>query len=769
MKTSFYLLCTILLISLALSSGFCQKPYIGAYLTPSKEPIGLKVNVQPGTPAEKAGLMDGDVIVSFDGRTFNGVDKTWRQQIVDYINKNKQIGSPITLEIDRIEKIKTLKIDGLKSDSEFPMLDLPELVQKTQPDSTLNLNINIRHRRFNQKLILGKRDETTMANLAPLLGGSLRQTRMMKKLNRKMKELIFQESIEEDCLDLDKRLNLVASKKEALRPVRALLHDVTLGHEMTRQLGNIALRRDCDGVVHFLAELTKAQHAELSHHRLSAYRPKSYKDVPSLVVAIKTSLTESYRRLQKAFRKLKASERKFLQENLHLLTSSFAQRNYVHNEKNKRDRKLILRTIKLAKKLQLPELIDSFRPLLWLSKEHHLQKINKVCRNATLPLEEETKFGPIIICGKGRNWHKKEAALIIDLGGNDFYSLPPLAEPLTKPFQITLDLAGDDYYQSTTEYTQGSGFLGHGLLVDQKGNDRYIAKQWAQGSALCGCGLLLDYEGDDSYRGMTFCQGAAIFGFGLLKDNRGNDVYEGHLKCQAFGGALAAGLLVDGKGNDRYYALGMTPTGYGTPGIYDAWSQGCADGFRLLAPGGLAAIIDGSGNDRYEAGNFSQGGGYYFGAGLILDRGQGNDSYQGSRYNQGFCAHQAVGLFFDEGGNDSYKTHQGVAQALAWDESATLFIDFAGNDKYEGGAFFSHGASAHNSKCLFWDCAGKDTYAYKPGQGVAGSNNYHGGTSLSLFIDEGGDTDIYPDGLKNNSSTKAGKHGFFVDLSGRLR
>ena len=98
-----------------------------------------------------------------------------------------------------------------------------------------------------------------------------------------------------------------------------------------------------------------------------------------------------------------------------------------------------------------------------------------------------------------------------------------------------------------------------------------------------------------------------------------------------------------------------------------------------------------------------------------------------------------------------------------------MFIDYLGNDRYEGGGGFSQGASAHNAVCLMWDMNGDDVYDYPAGQARAGGNDYHGGTSLSLFIDAGGGNDSY--NSKDGANDKVSgwpAHGFFADLPGSL-
>ena len=104
-------------------------------------------------------------------------------------------------------------------------------------------------------------------------------------------------------------------------------------------------------------------------------------------------------------------------------------------------------------------------------------------------------------------------------------------------------------------------------------------------------------------------------------------------------------------------------------------------GLRGIASGGIAFMLDNKGKDRYEAGHFSQGGGYYFGWGILINKGDEDDLYIGSRYNQGFTAHQAAGYFYEQGGNDIYRSYS-VSLGMAWDQSVVVFIDEKGDDKF---------------------------------------------------------------------------------------
>src|SRR5262249_57114653 len=78
---------------------------------------------------------------------------------------------------------------------------------------------------------------------------------------------------------------------------------------------------------------------------------------------------------------------------------------------------------------------------------------------------------------------------------------------------------------------------------------------WSLGAGMFGMGILVDEGGDDTYVAGEMSEGAAYFGAGLLLDAAGNDSYvltrgdgQGH------GGPNGIGILADRSGNHHYYA-----------------------------------------------------------------------------------------------------------------------------------------------------------------------------------------------------------------------
>jgi len=423
------------------------------------------------------------------------------------------------------------------------------------------------------------------------------------------------------------------------------------------------------------------------------------------------------------------------------------------------DVRALLRQARLAARLVSPEFTASLVAAAAASGKN---------LDAGVILERKTPYGAILISGRARRRYQgKDYAAIYDLGGDDVYANNVASSVWGRiPTAVIVDYAGNDAYESHRPFSQGCGDLGVGILADLGGDDSYVGTRYAQGVGFMGIGMLFDEAGDDVYRGLQFNQAVAQWGVGLLVDRAGRDRYESHDTSQGVGLPGGCGMLYDGGSRgDEYYCKGKQPTGYGNPGVFEGWGQAMGVGYRPYASGGVGILFDEGGRDRMEAGNFCQGGGYFYAFGLLYNRGSDADVYIGSRYAQGFGCHQAAGAFIEAGGDDHYTTRRAVAQGLAWDEAVALFVDEGGNDRYEGGGF-SQGASAQNGWTLFIERGGKDTYLYA-GQARAGSNKYHGGTSLSFFLDLGGDEDDYP--KKPNNRILAGpEHFIFVDLPGSI-
>jgi hypothetical protein len=364
---------------------------------------------------------------------------------------------------------------------------------------------------------------------------------------------------------------------------------------------------------------------------------------------------------------------------------------------------------------------------------------------ATAGVRDESR---VVLLGGARTVVDGGAALVIDLGGDDTWKRAAVVEGAEAPrVVVVIDLAGNDQWYGE----RGPAFAACGvaLVVDAKGKDLYHGGRLAQGCAAFGCAALIDLEGDDSYVAKDYSQGYSFAGIGVLVDRSGNDSYSAYAYAQGGGNGNGLAALVDGGGDDRYVANGHWPDVYGDsgPGSFHGASQGYSFGFRdgRMLAGGLGLFADfGAGKDEYESGNFSQGGAYFFGFGLMFDGG-GDDLNRGYRYSQGFGVHQAVGVRWDAGGNDRYDTKCAANCGAGWDQGVGWLIDEAGDDQYDVGGL-ALGGTANSAVAVLIDGGGADRYGGGGGadsQGGSGDSSYHQFQAIGALLDFGGGKDSY--------------------------
>ena len=444
-----------------------------------------------------------------------------------------------------------------------------------------------------------------------------------------------------------------------------------------------------------------------------------------------------------------------------------------------------------AKKIRMANLLSGVLVLATLFSDEFLTMVRLMGSDApVIPLDQkkypglkgrflaicETPAGLMLMGDKGPNVYGMDASLIIDLGGDDLYTNnagAPVYEinkgavsDIRHPIGVVIDFEGDDRYIGSGFAAVASGFFGLGLILDMAGNDYYASGRLSLGASFFGMGCLMDMAGNDTYVCSEGGQGCAFFGAASLFDGNGDDLYQGAKFVQGFGGPMGLGQLHDLMGKDHYRAGWKHGSSYGTKGIYQACSQGVGWGFRKHAAGGIGILLDSGGDDFYEAGNFSQGIGYFLGLGMLRDN-SGDDVYRGSRYSQGAAAHEAAGALLDFSGNDVYSGKIAANQGAAWDLSVACLVDYSGDDCYKSGDL-SLGAGAQNGMGLFFDGQGNDRYESPGGSlGFSGDLSYGGGRNagnMGIFLDVGHGRDAFTEkDRKNDSFCVKGNMGIFLD------
>ncbi|MEW6754025.1 MAG: PDZ domain-containing protein [Candidatus Latescibacterota bacterium] len=559
----------------------------------------------------------------------------------------------------------------------------------------------------------------------------------------------------------DDRLEVV--ERALVQPLGAM----ALATEAADRLDSTRTLPECLGVAAGYLDLP------WPHGRPSPWTAPPAGDPTNVVRHLTGVVAAAGAQVDSAFARLSASERASLLEGLVPLLRRCAESGHLDDgEQSEVDAHV--RTLRLAKRLDLErfcaaagELAELADPRVLKDLRHAAGRPGATRPDRPLRVQGEllhasrSPQGWVLVGGPGPNYYGEEAAVVLDLGGDDVYRTGGGRGSV----HLLIDYAGDDLYLGSGPGAPGAALGGVTLLLDLQGSDVYRGDDLAQGAACCGIAVLCDLEGNDVYVAGTHAQGAALFGAGLLLDSSGSDLYASAQRCQGYGGPGGFGLLCDRSGEDRYLADWRSPSHYATPGAWRGWAQGVGCGLRGFAAGGVGLLLDRHGGDGYQAGEFSQGVGYFFGVGMLVDE-EGDDVYHGRRYAQGAAAHQAAGLLADRRGNDVYRAVVAASQGAGWDAAVGMLDEGGGNDRYQGGEL-AQGAAAMNGLGVLLDWGGSDTYCATSGQGHGGATEYWGGRqapNLGILLDAGGSGDRYDVGGRTDggSLTSAGT-GVFAD------
>ncbi|MCG3133052.1 MAG: hypothetical protein HMLKMBBP_00143 [Planctomycetes bacterium] len=363
-------------------------------------------------------------------------------------------------------------------------------------------------------------------------------------------------------------------------------------------------------------------------------------------------------------------------------------------------------------------------------------------------------FGPglgvVVLYGTGDDVHAgdEDAAVVIDLGGNDVYPRGASADGTAgRPVQIVIDLAGDDVVRCADELSCGGALGGVAVHWDCAGDDVRTTGSVSMGAGIFGVGVLVDEGGKDVARSGDFVQGAGAFGAGLLLDRGGNDSLHADRFGQGFASTWGCGVLADLGGNDSYDAGGEHLHAPLYRDRYQALSQGFSIGMRPDASGGVGVLIDASGNDAYRTDIYGQGSSYWYSLGILVD-GDGHDSYDGTHYCQGTGIHLSAGILLDRAGNDSYHCLNGVGVGGAHDYAVGFLVDRAGDDHYSGSGG-SQGGALTNSVAMLIDGGGNDGYTAVNASTQGSATPARGTGGIGLLLDAGG-ADVYSEQTRND-------------------
>ncbi len=662
-----------------------RKPYLGISLASNKleqsihackESTFIQVaGVMDGTPAAKAGLKDGDIILSINGNPACGDAEHIRTSFRKMIEQ-QNVGSQVALGI-------------LRNDQQLSLTAaLEEMPTHEQPEA--------KHPAMDK-----------CSGRSSMLENALRAQNDLSAFNNVLDELYKRSNtVHNPGLAYEKKSHPLQMKELTYM----MRHPLAAG-EVAGELSQRVITPLHENNWHIGQSIREI--ASLLDIDLSLFERPAEVSFPALL----RIMEETKNKVEEALSNLTPEEKTLLWNK--------ALNPWDDNQWN--------RILEISMKVDRAKLFNAFSPLLsFLTRDNlsHLKDdlINRFGNNkGPILYESMTPVGKVIVGGPGPNVYRDDAALILDLGGDNLYLNNAGGTRPGMPVSLVIDWGGNNRYISKENFSQGAGVLGGGFLIDLGGNATFVSLDASQGAGFWGIGFLYHGDGNGVYTARNFSQGVGQMGIGLIVNRRGDDRYLCTYGGQGLGLFGGAGILIDEAGNDFYKLGGVVPDFRDPSKSTISMGQGFGQGVRPEkgingVPGGIGMLADEEGDDIYVADYFAQGASYYYGLGILNDM-AGNDQYISGRYAQGAGIHSSVGVLIDQKGNDFYYSSFGVAQGMGHDFGVGFFQDAGGNDRFWGGTLVQ-GAATNGSLGIFINLKVNDRHTYSSkGQAYAEDEN----------------------------------------------
>jgi hypothetical protein len=699
-----------------------SEPYLGIYLGSKK--IGkpfppypeatyiFAAGILKGSPADRAGLKKNDVILSFNDRpTYQNDEEitgAFRKEIEKF-----PIGAAVPLKVLRGDDILSLMVRM----AERPSHKQPEAAHPTVPFCTgipSLLQISLEH-------------EGNRPFFEDIIAGLYRRSNQIHNMGSPG-EYPFHP------------LQL----KETTYLLRHPLHAGLVSKEISLQLTEPLQGADwrLDRVLCRAAQLTDAEVSDCMR------QPKEI-TLPALIKAI-----------EETARQVRQSMDNLTPEQLNLL------RNKALNPWDDDQWDAILESSLLLDRRKLFGAFSYLTSFL-TEKSISILKDDLISRfknsKGNILYQAQTSAGLVIVGNGGSNVYDKDAALILDLGGNNLYTNNAGGTRADIPVSLVINWGGHNRYIARDHFSQGAGVLGGGFLIDLGGHSTFVALDGSQGAGFGGVGLLYHGEGSSIFQARSNSQGIGQMGIGMLI-GYGQGNYSCLHQGQGLGLFGGAGILINKAGSNVYRLGGLKPDFRDPEKSTVSMGQGFGCGVRpdtdkLGVPGGVGVLIDEKGGNSYIADYFAQGSSYYYGLGILESKG-GSNQYTAGRYAQGAGIHTSVGVLLNSGGLNTFFSSIGVSQGMGHDYGVGFLQNDMGENNFVGRALVQ-GAATHGGLGMLIDPGKKSSMiSSAEGRGFAKDDG-----CLGLLIKTGNE--------ENNAADQAGqsvvKVGLKKDSAGRYR
>ncbi|TFG37654.1 MAG: PDZ domain-containing protein, partial [Syntrophobacterales bacterium] len=424
-------------------------------------PHGIRVaQVVSGSTAQKAGIKVNDIIIAYDSvRLENQKESELLQSFGNYIKNKKSVGEDITLRVIRTETA----IEGTRDEKSLAITnraDLESLLDDQKPGEILDFSVKKEAHLIDIVATLKKRESFTAEALPANSLLFPEYETLSDPYSDLARRLIDEFDIENGYLDLLKRyeedeLEYDEFRLNLFRYVhRDPLRFSPVAVKISGDLDDCGKKGDLPGIIRYGANLLD----ESSEDGQTMTGVPSSRDPEVHLSFIRSVVLSALTLRNRAFENFENGDKAFLFEHLPLLIENGFETDLPEAEseeelqKNERALRLLVET-DYGALLKSAEMLAQLANVEWLSDfrnamiDYHSPQPHTIEGiGGDIIYAEETESGLIVIGGAGPNRYERNAAVLIDLGGNDFYGEGDNSDFSENSISILIDCSGNDEY-----------------------------------------------------------------------------------------------------------------------------------------------------------------------------------------------------------------------------------------------------------------------------------------------------------------------------------
>ena len=419
----------LMLVVMALLQTTTPRPWLGVQMSVVAEEItvgerifqqGIRFDrVVPDSPASRAGIQKGDILVGITGDRFDCPADQLLNRFREIIRLHK-IGDRLELVILHDGVSRGAKIGDQTTDEVAIWEDPEAFTAGHKPDTRITITLeHVRELRTTTITLAAAPVDASMSTIMPV-NESIFEIPIDHLAEEHLATRFLQQyEVQEDYHDLRQRLAGLVKHGDPLRLSR-------FAYAMREPFAMPTLSRQLARAPDNLSSLLRhaGEWLDLPLDECEPIQLNTGLSPTDHALQIEQLLVQVHALHQQAFANISALDLAFIEQSIPMLGEAFIEDLMIMRLSDAQRLSQVRRLVELAPKVDRGKLIEAAIRLSALIDPAYLDglRVDLAGKGAGVILKHDTSLGAIILAGPGASWLSEEAAVIIDLGGDDFYT-----------------------------------------------------------------------------------------------------------------------------------------------------------------------------------------------------------------------------------------------------------------------------------------------------------------------------------------------------------